>query len=73
MKCTICRAWMDRIESDLPFKTAWHRIVILKNLPVLQCENCTGYLMEDPVMHRVDQILATVASDAEIEVILYAA
>ena len=73
MKCTICGAKMDRVESDLPFKTAWHTIVILKSLPVLQCGNCTEYLIEDPVMHRVDQILASVASGAELEVIPYAA
>lgn len=73
MKCTICGAMMDRVQSDLPFKTDGNTIVILKNLPVLQCGNCTGYLIEDPVMHRVDQILAGVASRAELEVIQYAA
>jgi len=41
-------------------------IVILKGLPVLQCDNCREYLLEDVVMHRVD-------TAAELEIIRYAA
>ena len=73
MKCTICGATMDRVESDLPFKTAEHTIVVLKSLPVFQCTNCTEYLIEDPVLHRVDQILNGVAKITELQVIPYAA
>jgi hypothetical protein len=40
---------------------------------VLQCGNCTEYLIEDSVMRRVDEILAAVAGAAELEVIRYAA
>ena len=73
MKCTMCGAKMDRVVSDLPFKTTDHTIVILKSLPVLQCGNCTEYFLEDVVLSRVDEILATVGSAAELEVIRYAA
>jgi YgiT-type zinc finger domain-containing protein len=64
---------MARVVSDLPFKATDHTIAILKDLPVLQCGNCTEYLIEDPVMRRVDEILAAVAGAAELEVIRYAA
>ena len=40
MKCTVCGAKMQPVNSDLPFKTTRHASVILKNLPALQCENC---------------------------------
>ena len=73
MKCSICGARMTRVASDLPLKTTEHTIVILKSLPVLQCGNCTEYLIEDAVLSRVDEILATVAGAAELEVIRYAA
>ena len=73
MKCTTCGATMASVVSDLPFKTTDHTIVILKDLPVLQCGNCTEYLIEDTVMRRVDEILAAVAGAAELEVIRYAA
>ena len=73
MKCTVCGAQMTRVISDLPFKTTDHTIVILKSLPLLQCGNCTEYLIEDEVMSRVDEILATVDGSAELEVIRYAA
>ena len=72
MKCTDRGAKMNEGVSDLPFKTGDHTIVILKRLPVLACENCAHYLVEDAVLSRVDEILAGVASTAELEVIPYA-
>ena len=48
-------------------------IVVLKDLPVLQCGNCTEYLIEDSVLSRVDAILATVDASAELEIIRLAA
>ncbi|MCX7011023.1 MAG: YgiT-type zinc finger protein [Candidatus Sumerlaeota bacterium] len=73
MKCTVCGDPMKPTRSDLPFKTTDHTIVILKGLPVLQCGNCGQHLIEDTVLRRVDEILATVAGEAELEIIRYAA
>jgi len=73
MKCTVCGAKMRATSTDLPFKTTEQTIVILKSLPVLQCGNCAQYLIEDIVLRRVDQILATVDGAAELEVIRFAA
>jgi len=58
IKCTVCGAEMWSTRSDLPFKTTEQTIVILKSLPMLQCENCSHYLIEDAVLGRVDKILA---------------
>ena len=73
MKCTVCGAEMRATTSDLPFKTSEQTIVILKSLPVLQCDNCSQYLMEDAVLGRVDELLAAVDGAAELEIIRYAA
>ena len=73
MKCTVCGAEMRATKSDLPFKTTEQTIVILKGLPILQCENCAQYLMEDAVLGRVEEILATIDGAAELEIIRYAA
>ncbi len=73
MKCTVCGAEMRSITSDLPLKTTERTIVILKSLPVLQCESCAHYLIEDAVLGRVEKILATTNGAAELEIIQYAA
>jgi YgiT-type zinc finger domain-containing protein len=73
MKCAVCGAQLQPSYSDLPFKLSEHTIVILKHLPVLQCENCAQYLIEDPVLSRVDEMLARVDRGAELEIIRYAA
>ena len=73
MKCSICGAELKATRTDLPFKVRETSIVILKNLPVIQCENCSEYLIEDAVLRRVDEILAKVNTGAELEIIRYAA
>ena len=73
MKCTVCGARMSLITTDLPFKLAEDRIVILKQLPVWQCGACREYLIEDAVMARIDTMLARTDSTAELEVLRYAA
>jgi YgiT-type zinc finger domain-containing protein len=73
MKCSVCGDTMARIVSDLPLKTTDHTIVILKGVPVLQCGNCADYLIEDAVLARMDEILAGVVGEAELEIIRYAA
>lgn len=73
MRCTVCGAELKPTRTDLPFKVGETRIVILKNLPVVQCGNCPEYLLEDSVLRRVDEILAGVGRGPEIEIIPYAA
>jgi len=54
------------------FKVNYDSIVIIKGLPVLQCQNCNEYLIEDEVMQNVDIILNRIDKTAELEVLSYA-
>jgi YgiT-type zinc finger domain-containing protein len=73
MKCHVCGSKLNAIITDLPFKVDRVLIVILKEVPVLQCESCTEYLLEDNVLQRVEKILVTVDPAAELEIIKFAA
>ena len=73
MKCHVCGGSLVPRQSDMPFKLAPSRTVILKDLPVLQCEECGEYLIEDPVMARVEELLDRADASAELEVLRYAA
>ncbi len=73
MKCGVCGSKLRPLVTDLPFKVSDATIVILKGLPVLQCDNCSEYLLEDLVMSRVEEILQRVDTAAELEIIRYAA
>ncbi len=64
---------MRATVTDLPFKHSDRSIVVIKNLPVLLCENCTEYSLEDPVMSAVEHILDAVDDAAELSVVKYAA
>ena len=73
MKCHVCGGEMRSIVTDLPFKVSRKMIVILKELPVLQCERCSEYLLEDRVLERMDVMLGNVDEDAELKVLKFAA
>jgi len=73
MKCHVCGSQMKSITTDLPFKANVTTIVIMKELPVIQCVGCSEYLLDDPVLERVDAIIKKVDTAAELEVIRYAA
>jgi hypothetical protein len=73
MKCAVCGAQLQPVHSDLPFKGSEQTIVILKPLPVWQCEHCAQYLLEDGVLRRLDELLAGVDRAAELAIIRFAA
>ncbi len=73
MRCNGCGARMESVITDLPFKVGERTIVVLKGLPVLQCQGCSEYLLDDTVMGHVEEILRLVDAAAELEVIRYAA
>lgn len=47
MKCRVCGAKLRSTTTDLPFELSERTIVILKGLPVEQCEGCNEYLIAD--------------------------
>lgn len=73
MKCQVCGGKMSPTVTDLPFKVGDKAIIIVKELPVLQCDACSEYLLDDPVMKRVEEIVKQVGEAAELEVVRYAA
>lgn len=73
MRCHVCGGEIKATTSDLPFKLAQNRIVIFKNLPVLQCDQCGEYLLEDSVMARVEKMIKGTDESVELEVVRYAA
>lgn len=73
MKCRVCGGKLQQTTTDLPFKTSERTIVILKGLPVLQCDRCSEYSIGDATFQRVEAILAQVDSNAELEIIRFAA
>ena len=73
MICHNCGGALVEVMTDLPFKIGLHAIVVIKNLPVLQCGNCQEYLLEDRVVQRVDDILHSADDHLEVVILSYAA
>ena len=73
MKCLVCGATLRSTTTDLPLKVNDRTIVVVKKLPVLQCEGCIEYLIEDPVMAKVDEMLSRVDRSIELEIVPFAA
>jgi YgiT-type zinc finger domain-containing protein len=73
MKCNVCGSNLSSLNTDLPFKVSETTIVIVKGLPIFQCDNCNQFLLGDSVIERVEKILARVDTAAELEIVSYAA
>ncbi len=73
MKCRVCGSTLRPSITNLPFKVSDRTIVILKDLPVSQCEVCSEYLMTDPVFAKVEELLSGVDTSIELEIIPFAA
>jgi len=72
MICRNCGGKLKKVVTDLPFKVKDNSIVIIKKLPILQCQNCNEYLIEDSVMEKIDYILDKIDKTAELEILRYA-
>jgi YgiT-type zinc finger domain-containing protein len=73
MKCRVCGSRLQPMTTDLPFKITERTIVILKHLPVTQCERCREYSIEDSIFARVEELLSKADTSAELEIIPFAA
>ena len=73
MKCRVCGGSLRSITTDLPLKVSDRTIVIVKKLPILQCDGCTEYIIDDSVMAKVDALLCGVDGSMEVEIVPFAA
>ena len=71
MKCYICGSSMVSDTTDLPFKIGKKSILIIKELPVIECPNCKEYLIEDAVMERLEVMINRMDEKTELEIVAY--
>ena len=73
MKCHICGTDLQAGITDLPFKVRDRSIVVVHDIPVLQCSRCPEFLLGDDVMARVETLLGKVGEDIRLEVVHFVA
>ena len=73
MKCHVCGNSMTRVASDLPFRVNRSVMIILRDLPLMECNECGAYAFEERVMERVHEIVERLKSPSHLEAVLYAA
>ena len=73
MKCRVCASQLRSMRTNLPFKISERTIVIIKDLPVLQCDRCAEYSMDDPTFAQVEELLSRADKTAELEIVPFAA
>ena len=71
--CRICGSNLRLVKIDLPFEVSEKTTVIVKELPVVQCESCSVYLSEDLVFSRVEKLLSAMGRATELGIIRFAA
>ncbi len=66
MKCHICGEDMYETVTDLPFKLDKDTIVIVKGVPVQECERCSEYIFSDETMEQIERLVFRVDKAAEL-------
>jgi hypothetical protein len=64
---------MKPVVADLPFRVNRSVMIILKDLPLLECGECSAYALEDKVMERVHEIIERLKFPCHLEAVLYSA
>jgi YgiT-type zinc finger domain-containing protein len=73
MKCHVCGTQMKPVVADLPFRVDRSVMIILRELPLLECGGCSAYALQDIVIERVHEMIQSLTSPAHLDVIRYAA
>ena len=73
MKCLVCGETLAPQITDMPFNLSARTILILKDLPALQGENCGESATLDPVMEKVDSLLANRVQAIALEIVRFEA
>ena len=73
MKCHVCGTPMTCVVSDLPFRVNRSVMIILRDLPLMECSECGAYAFEERVMQRVHEIIGRLRSPSHLDAVLYAA
>lgn len=73
MKCRVCGGLLQATTTDLPFKVSDRTIVIVKDVPVAQCDGCIEHVIADAVFAKVEELLSKVDTSVELEIIPFAA
>jgi len=64
---------MKRVVTDLPFRVNRSVMIILRDLPLMQCIECGAYAFEERIMERVHEIVQRLKSPSHLDAVLYAA
>jgi hypothetical protein len=63
---------MTRVVSELPFRVNRSVMIILRDLPLLECTECGAHAFEEKVMETVHEIVDRLHSPSHLDAVLYA-
>ena len=60
MKCPLCKGEMQKGKTSMPYETGKDRLIVVKDVPALICDQCGESFIETSVLKRVEEILKVV-------------
>ena len=64
MKCPLCKGKMAKgKKTNLPYEFDGEKIIVVKNVPALVCDQCGEAFVKIDILRRVEKILAKAAGD----------
>jgi YgiT-type zinc finger domain-containing protein len=73
MKCHLCGTQMKPVVADLPFRVNRSVMIIIRELPLLECGECSAYALQDVVMERVHAMVQGLTPPSHLDGVRYTA
>lgn len=57
MKCTLCKGNMLAGKTNLPYELDREKIIVVRNVPALVCDQCGDVFVEIDILRKVEEVI----------------
>jgi YgiT-type zinc finger domain-containing protein len=63
MKCPLCKGKMVTGKTNLPYELDGEKIIVVRNVPALVCDQCGDAFVEIDILRKVEEVIARAERD----------
>ncbi|MEW6326667.1 MAG: type II toxin-antitoxin system MqsA family antitoxin [Thermodesulfobacteriota bacterium] len=63
MRCPLCKGNMVTGKTNLPYELDGEKIIVVRNVPALVCDQCGDAFVEIDILRKVEEVIARAERD----------
>ena len=60
MKCPLCKGTMQKGKTSMPYETGKDRLIVVKDVPALICEQCGESYFEEKEVDAIEELIHSI-------------